>query len=163
DKAEGGVYQVEKVESGTITTKVTIQGQAKEETKKVSETTAFKETVVKLDDKKHATKLEREYAKAEKTEGGRTEKTALDGKTVLIEKKDDKYVFTYKGGGEVEGEAAEGLNKEFNKSPAEDLDKLLMPKDSVKPGGEWKIDMKAVATFFGASDEIDVDGDKATG
>jgi hypothetical protein len=164
DKAEGAAYQVEKNESGTVTTKVTVMGQNKEDTKKLSETTAYKETVLKLDDKKHATKLEREYTKAEKTTDGKAEKSPLSGKTVVIEKKGDKFTFTFKDGGEVEGEAAEGLNKEFNKNAHDDdLDKLLLPTKAVKPGDEWKIDMKAVAQYFSAGEDLDVDGDKATG
>ena len=164
EKAEGAAYQVDKVETGTVATKFTIMGQAKEDTKKMSEATAYKETVQKVDDKKHPTKLEREYTKAEKTADGKTEKSPLQGKTVVIEKKGDKYTFTYKGGEEVTGEAAEGLNKEFNKNAHEDdLDKLLMPKNAVKPGDEWKIDMNAVAKYFAAGEDIDVDGDKSTG
>jgi hypothetical protein len=164
ERAEGAAYQVDKVEGGTIATKVTVMGQNMEDTKKMSETTSYKETVQKLDDKKHPTKLEREYAKAEKTTNGKAEKSPLQGKTVLIEKKGDKFTFTYKGGEEVKGEAAEGLDKEFNKNAHEDdLDKLLMPKDPVKPNGEWKIDMKAVAKYFAAGEDIEVDADKSTG
>src|SRR5262249_25527067 len=147
-----------------VATKFTIMGQAKEDTKKMSEATAYKETVQKVDDKKHPTKLEREYTKAEKTADGKTEKSPLQGKTVVIEKKGDKCTFTYKGGEEVTGEAAADLNKEFNKNAHEDdLDKLLMPKNAVKPGDEWKIDMNAVAKYFAAGEDIDVDGDKSTG
>src|SRR5262249_32225103 len=128
DKVEGGVYQVEKTETGTVTTKITFQGQSKEETKKGTEVTAFKDTVLKLDDKNHPTKLEREYTKVEKTIGDKTEKLPLAGKTVVVEKKGDKFTFTYKGGEEVKGEDAEGLNKEFNKnSQGDDLEKLLLP------------------------------------
>jgi hypothetical protein len=164
DKVEGGVYQVEKTETGTVTTKVTFQGQSKEDTKKVTEATAFKDTVLKIDDKKHPTKVEREYTKAEKTADGKTEKLPLAGKTVVIEKKGDKFTFTYKDGEEVKGEAAEGLNKEFNKnSQGDDLEKLLLPDKAVKVGDEWKLDGKAIAKLFSSGEDMEVDGDKSAG
>jgi hypothetical protein len=163
DPAEGDVVQVEKTEKGTINQKVTIQGMSMEDKKMVSETSAYKETVLKLDDKKRPSKLEREYTKAEKSMGDKAEKLPYDGKTVVIEKKGDKFTFSIKGGKELTPMEAGTLNAEFNKASNEEMSKLLLPKKAVKEKDEWELDIKEIAKSFGSGDEMELDGEKGKG
>src|SRR5436190_18091785 len=55
EKGEGDAALIEKTETGTVAKKITVQGNTMEDTQKMSETTAYKETILKVDDKKHAT------------------------------------------------------------------------------------------------------------
>lgn len=86
----------------------------------VSETLA-----VKAGEKK-AVKFQRTYEKAEETTDEGTNKLPLHGKTVVIERKGDKYTFT-DGDGKRLPEAAEAvLKKEFEKKSSDDaIDKLI--------------------------------------
>jgi hypothetical protein len=163
ENTEGDVIQVEKTEGGTLVTKINLQGMATEDSRKVGEMSSFKETIVKVDGKKKPLKIEREYARAEKIEGGNATKLPYDGKTVVIEQIDGNYTFKIKGGEELTGADAASLNSEFNKQHNDSIDRLLMPKNAVKVGDEWKIDMKEVARQFGGGNEVELDGEKATG
>src|SRR5205085_2411517 len=94
--AKGDVYLIEKAENTEVSTLIQDQaGKAlKEEKKKSVESYAFRETILeKTDSDRRATKLRREYTKAETTAEGKTTQQPFHGKTVLIEKKGDKYHF----------------------------------------------------------------------
>lgn len=139
----------------------------KEDNNKTVLKTVYKETVLAKEGHKPATKLEREYTKAEidKSNSGKFEKLPYDGKTIVIEKKGDKYTFTYKGGKELTAMEAETLVKEFKdkKDDDKDMDKLLLPSGPVKVGDTWKIDTKELLKDFEKDAGIEGDLAKATG
>ena len=88
---------------------------------------------------KKPTRMKRTYETAELNTKGEDENLGLAGKTVLIEKKGDKYEFTV-GDKAVTGKAAELLGKEFNKK-AETDEEAFLPKKPVKVGDTWKPDL----------------------
>lgn len=106
----------------------------------------YVETVLERQPGKPPTKLQRQYTKAERSTDDRLQESALQGKTVLIEKKDGSYTFMYKGGGTIDATTAAALAKEFSKKSETDaeLERLLLPNGAVAVGGSWKIDMPKV-------------------
>jgi hypothetical protein len=100
--------------------------------------------------------LKRHYNRALTTTGETPTVLAIEGKTVLIEKKGDKYRFQIEGGAELTGKDAEQLDKEFNKGNV-DFDKLLMPGRPVAVGETWKIDTGPLLEDLKRSGEFVVD------
>jgi hypothetical protein len=103
---------------------------------------AFRETILERPDpKKRATKLKREYTKAEVKTKDRAQTLPYQGKTVLIEKgRDGKYRFRIEGGKELTGEEATYLEEEFNRGRGDlDMQKLMLPGKPVAVGEVWKI------------------------
>jgi hypothetical protein len=142
-----------------------------EQKEKISKTNVYTETILEKkegDDK--ATSLKRVYEKARGVgKDGKEEIKSYEGKTVLIEKKGDKYVFSIEGGKEITGKDAEDLDKSFNKekglSDAE-MEKYLLPAKAVKSGDTWKVDAKSLMKDLGKSDKditIAFDDDKTEG
>jgi hypothetical protein len=165
---QGSVTLVNKSETTTSKVKVEdAQGNAivdKVENKVVH--AAYTETILERDGIKPPTKLERAYTKCQVKDGDETEDLGLAGKTVVIEKKDDKYTFAFKGGGEVTGAAATLLSKELSnkRETNADLEKLLLPKGAVKAGGTWKLDMEPILNdLFKKGGELEFHTAKATG
>lgn len=108
-------------------------------------------------------KSQRVYETAEETKDGKVTKLPLHGKTVVIEKKGDKYTFTYADGKAVEGKAREELDKELNKKDDDDLDDFI-PKRPLKPGESWKMDAEKLVKSFNKDEEaFVVDTKKASG
>jgi hypothetical protein len=92
-------------------------------------------------DRNKPSKLRRTFEKAVQGKDGKDTKMAVDGKTIVIEKKDDKYVFA-ENGKELTGEARTLLEREFNK-------KALISKEGLqitypaKVGDSTKIEKMA--------------------
>jgi hypothetical protein len=122
----------------------------------VSETLAVKKG------EKKGTKIKRVYEKAEDVKDDTVTKLPLHGKTVTIEKKGDKYTFTYDDGKAVDGKAREELDKEFNKKDEDSIDDFI-PKRPLKPGETWKMDTDKLAKLFGKEDAFTVDKKGASG
>lgn len=102
-----------------------------------------------------ASKLTRTYEKARTSSDGEKTTLGIEGHTVLIEKKGDKFVFTVDGK-EVEAESRKLLDAEFNKPEGEDTRDLFFPKKAVKPGESWKIDTKSLTKGLSGKDlELD--------
>jgi hypothetical protein len=132
----------------------------------VTEIVEYTETILKREAGKSPTKLVRDYAKAQSGKDDQApEDGPLQGKTVVIERKAGKYVFTYKDGGNVEGQAAAALVKDFSKkSDANaELEKLVLPSKAIKPGASWKIDMPKIVTELAKQGGMELDGAKSTG
>ncbi len=126
----------------------------------------YQETVLKREAGKQPSKLVREYTKAQTgKDDDKLEDTALQGKSVVIEKKGDKYSFTYKDGGEVEGSAEAALNKDFSKKSDTnaELEKLVLPKGPVKAGESWKIEMARIVTEISKQGAMELDAATSTG
>lgn len=110
---------------------------------------------------KRATKLKRTYETATLTKDGEKIDLGLAGKTVMIEKKDGGYDITVDGQA-VDGPAADVLKKEFNKEKQVN-DEDLLPKEPIKVGGTWKIDIGPLAKDAAGELDIDVAKSKGTG
>ena len=109
--------QIERTETIKSTTVVVdSKGQKlRDATKTTVESSIFKETIVERDGHKPATKLQREYTKAQLTADGVTKILPYQGKTLVIERKGDKYTFTIKGGTGLPATDAALLEREFNR------------------------------------------------
>ena len=153
----------------TATTKVTVTdagGQTIVDQKEVKgENAEYTETILAREAGKQPTKLERAYTKSQVTKEKETDDTPLQGKTVIITKKGDKYEFTYKGGEAVDGQAAAMLTKDFGKKSDTnaELEKLVLPKGAVKAGESWKIDMPKIITELSKQGAMEMDAAKSTG
>jgi hypothetical protein len=138
-------------------------GKREEKVERSSKLTVYvSETLAVKDGENKAVKLKRVYEKAEEVKDGTASKLPLDGKTVTIEKKGDKYTFTYDGGKAVEGKALEELDKEFNKKDEDDIEDFI-PKRPLKLGEKWTMDTdKLVKSLSKDKDPFEVDKKKVT-
>lgn len=171
DPAKGDAEQIDRVEKEVVVI-VVKDDQGKELKKEEIETSRefrFKTTYVEpLDKDGQVTKVKREYEKAQRSLGGKTEKLPYQGKAVIIEKKDGKYQFTLEGNDKPLSEKdAEDLDKEFNtedKTTRKDLLKMVFPKDQVCVDETWKVDPKFLIDSIekGSKNTIAVDAAKAT-
>jgi hypothetical protein len=143
---EGQTEHVDKMEQSTERlTIVDNNGNAlKDEDKKAGHHYVYRQTILeKKAGAAKATRLKRQYEKATVTQGGETTKLRYEGKTVLIEKKGDRYVFLLEGDEPLTGEDAKQLDKEFNKKTdinEAELEKLVLPPGPVKVNESWKVD-----------------------
>lgn len=167
ESGEGDAVFVKK--SDSTVSKVTVaDGDGKilvdqRETK--TEVLEYKETVLKRAADTSPTKREREYTKVQSGKDDKTEDGALQGKTVIIEKKADQFLFTYKDGEAVAGAAKAALMKSFSKKSDNnaELEKLVLPKKAVKVGDSWKIEMPLIVKEIGKDGAMELDGAKSTG
>jgi hypothetical protein len=158
--APGDVADTSKTEKGSNKTTVTIKGKDQAQERGGSGKFAYREEIIERPaDAKRATKLKRIYKTAEVVRENKTEDLGLAGKTVLIEKKDNKYEFTIDGK-PVAGPAAEILGREFAKEK-QLTEEDFFPKEPVKVGGTWKIDVAKVAKEL-ADEGMIVDPAKST-
>jgi hypothetical protein len=161
-KQPGPGETIKETKTETSTQKIAATVMGMDMTKEEQETTKFvytEEVVTRPAGAKRATKLRRTYETAERTKNGEKEDLALAGKTVVIEKAGDGYTITVDGK-EPTGQAADLLKKEFRKEKQVD-DEDLLPKQPVKVGGTWKIDLDQLAKD--AEGELDIDVAKSTG
>lgn len=131
-----------------------------------SEIAEYTETIVKRNGVKPASKLERDYTKAQLKKGAATEDSPLQGKKIVIERKaGNKYEYTIKGGDRVAAAAEAILAKEFISitDDTPDLDVLMSPKQLVKPGDSWKLDMGPIVNEISKNAMAEFDAAKATG
>ena len=153
------------VEGKSVTKSVfTVQGtpQTKEDVKTKS-LVYTDEVIENPKNEKRATKLKRTYEKAAVGKAGDAKALPVEGKTVLIEKKGDKYTFTADGQA-LTGESLKLLEDEFGKRDGPEPRELMLPKTPVKPGDTWKIDPGEIVKAFGtagpvlAKDEVKAGG-----
>lgn len=166
---KGETVQVSKQGSEQTETKIidATGNVVQEETKTKKEDAAYASTI--LDQPaagKPPTRLQRKYAKPRITEDGGERTLPYEGKTVLIEKKEDKYHFRIEGGDELTGKDAEVLEKEFSR-PEKGLDELLLPGKPVHINETWKIDAARIVKEFIEAEAmgeptIELDAAKAT-
>jgi hypothetical protein len=166
DRAEGEAAMVKRNESTVTKVKVSSDGKVLVDNNISNGINAeYKETLLKGEPGKPPVKFQRDYTKVQTTDNGKTEEGALQGMSVIIEKKDKGYEFTNAKGEKLDGPAAVALAKEFNKNndDGKELEKLVMPKGAVKVGDSWKIDMAKIATVFAKEGAMELDTAKATG
>jgi hypothetical protein len=158
--AAGDVVKETKTEKATNKVTVTVMGtdQVKDETA-TTKLVYTDEIVERPAGSKRPTKLKRTYETASITKDSETEELGLAGKTVLIEKTGDRYSLTTDGK-EVTGKAAEILGKEFGKEK-EVTEEDLLPKEPVKVGATWKVDVVKVTKDL-ANNGMTADPEKST-
>lgn len=153
DAGRGGTCQVEKRENVKARSKL-IDVNAKEalEDHQQSKITVYKyrETILeKAFGEKEPTRLRRQYEVHQVKEGDQTTSLPLQGKTVVIEKKDEKHRFRFDDGTELTAREAEDLRDEFQNParPRLDLDELLT-RDYVQLQETYKINPKMLVKVF---------------
>ena len=166
--AQGETERVEKADKSTEAIKIedTNGNLLKEQTEKKGDVSVYRQTNLERKGDQRPTRVKRKYDKATVTKDGETTSLPYEGKTVLIEKKGDRYLFRIEGDEELTGEAAKELNEEFNKKGELDdkaLEKLLLPGKAVKVGEEWKIDVATVSKAFQEEGSLEVVPEKTRG
>jgi hypothetical protein len=145
--------------------------QERKETKTITE--EYKETILEKAKGKKSTRLRREYTKATVKSGDNEKELPYQGKTLLLEKKDDgKFHFAIDGGEELKGKDIEQLNNVFNGKDGGDnesdenaLEKALLPTKPVKVNDTWTIDADTLvkALLKESREPIPVDKSKIKG
>ncbi len=161
DAKAGDKSRVTEEETATTTTTFQVGGKDQKKEEKFSKTFVYVDEVVTAGAGagKKALKSKRTYEKAEITKDGKAEDAGVVGKTVLIEKKGDKYEFTVDGKA-LTGPVARELDRVFNQ-PDGPGTPAFFPETPVKPGDSWKIDPKKALAGL-SNDNIQIDIDKAT-
>jgi hypothetical protein len=135
-----------------------------DKTDTTAESYAYKETVLEREGGQ-PTKFERAYTKAQLTAGGPAADLPFKDKTVVIEKKGERYTFTYKGGKALSPVEAQFLELEFNRTAAErgEVARPTPPTGSVEVDKEWKLDAAEMLKPLEKGGELSFDTAKATG
>lgn len=154
------------VEAVTITG---ADGNVIEDKKKTTiDVNKYREEILEQSAGKRPTKVKRTYTEATRKVDGDYQKLAYHEKTVMIELKGDKYVFTVDGK-ELSTEESTELAKNFDpKKPSDDeMDKMLLPGKAVGEGDSWELSAKELAKLFGEEDKLvkamDIPKAKASG
>jgi hypothetical protein len=122
----------------------------------------FEETVLEVEAGKRPTRLQRRYEQAVTKKDGKETALPYEWKTVVIEKKDDKYRYL-SDGTEVTGENARALDEEFARGPSPwDMNELLLPKKAVRVDEAWTIATEPYVKEM-EGQKLKVDAAKSTG
>ena len=105
-------------------------------------------------------RLRREYERAVVWIDGKPQTLPHQGKAVLIETRNGECNFRLEGGTAMSGLAAALLSREMKKG---DLRGLLLPRQAVRPGEGWKIDMAPVARLWERAIGLQLDDSRAAG
>jgi len=135
-----------------------------EKNETVIEKYAYQETVLeKPAGKSKPTQLQRSYEIAEATKENNKQTLPYQGKTVLIEKKPDRFHFRIEGGEELTGRDAEFLDKEFNRNKDDEFDfsKVFLPKKPVRVDESWEIDTQPLSQDLEKSTGLETDSTKS--
>lgn len=164
--AKGENLQVEKSDAeDTKVHLVDANGQVQNDLsqgKKVTNFTYRQTILVQGENDRPPTKLQRHYTKAEVVSANMNTTLPYQGKTVLIEKKEDKYRFDIEGGAELTGKDAAELDREFNKKNpgGPDFEKMMLPGRPVAVGDSWNVDTAPLIADLKRSGDIVPDADK---
>jgi hypothetical protein len=157
---------VEATDDSSITLKGAGGKVASETKQKVTRLFQYGEETLEKEPGAQATRVRRQYEKAQETKDGKTTDLPYQGKTVLIEKKNDQYHFRIEGGQELTGKDAESLSREFGSHTSFRVDTpafgRALPRKAVAAGASWKPDLEAVSKDL-AQGGIEVDVARATG
>jgi len=131
-------------------------------------TLKYREEMVEKEEGKKPVKVKRVYESAEENNGDKSSTLGIQGKTVLIEKKDGKYQFSYDDGKAVDKKDIGHLKMAFGEDKNDRDDRaretMLLPTGPVAAGDSWTIDMKKVTKeIFKGDDSFAFDDAKAKG
>ncbi len=156
----GDKLKVTKSEDSVTVTTINAKGQEQKKDEKRTKAVVYVTEVLEVGaDATKPAKLRRAYEQAVATKDGAESKLPLDGKTVVIEKKGDKYTFTLADGTALEAKAAAELDREFNKKG--DFGEELFPDGPVKPGGTWDLTEKFLKMMDDGENPFVIDAKKA--
>jgi hypothetical protein len=162
-EAKGDRVKVATTDAGDMTFLLEVMGQEMKKGEKKTVKLAYTEEVLaRPAGAAKPTKLTRTYQTAQRVKDGGKKVFVYQGKTVLIEKKGDKYVFTVDGQ-PLDEEDAEELEEEFNKKddiPLENED--LMPNKPVRLNETWTVDAGQVVKAFESGGPLTLVKDKTT-
>jgi hypothetical protein len=131
----------------------------KKRTEKLDE--VYTETVLARGDK-DATKYKRAYEKATRTRDGKAEARSYEGRTVLFEKKGDKFTVTAEGDKPLSKEDLEELTRKANDVDTS-RDEIFLPGKAVKVGDTWKVEGKDLVKTLGKGGNLDPEHSSAEG
>jgi hypothetical protein len=160
ERGEGETAFISKTEVRNFNLKI-VDAKGKtltDERDRTADVKEYKETILKRVGDQLPTKLEREYAKAQLTKAGITQEWPIVGKTIVIEKKDQKYTFAFKNGGSLTGTMADALAREFSRHSDKEIEfeTLMLPRGPVKPGDTWKLDMGPIVKDMSRGGDMDL-------
>jgi hypothetical protein len=159
ESGQGDSFVYSIAESGKSTTKAVDAngGVLKDSAESKGKTYVYAVTILeqKAGDKR-ATALRRSYEKASTTRDDQPKVSDLEGKTVLIEKKGDKYTFRFEGGAELTAAQAAELDQDFNKRKSTVSDEDMMAKNPVAVGESWNIDPAVFLKGIGSEEDTKV-------
>lgn len=142
---------------------ITAGGNEQAKNEKATKSLVYVEEVLAVvGDSDRPSKVKRTYEKARVTRDGNGSTLDIEGKTVFVEKKGEKFEFTVDGK-EVDAESQKLLAGEFNKPDQDDPRDLMLPKKPVKPGESWKIDTDAFTKSLAKSFTFEKQKVDATG
>ena len=148
---EGEVYMKTKESKSTGRVTFAVGDQKGNEEQKPSETMVFTEEILTFPkDAKRPTKLKRTYEKVEKKDvKGDEVKSHLVGKTVVIERQNDKWVYTVDGKPPTDDQTKE-LDADFGDERADAMTpNEMLPGKAVKVGDTWAVDVKKAVESLG--------------
>lgn len=164
-EAQGDTVRLDILNTFQMDISVELGGESKKIRElKSTETMVFTEKILAKKAGEKATRIHREYEKAQIDDGKEKKTLSFQGKKILVERKETGFEFQFEGGDEIEGEAAEYLKIEFNQN--DDLvepDRLLRPKKPVKVGETWDLEIAAIAKNYARTTPVPLDQAKARG
>jgi hypothetical protein len=163
DPQAGDKIRVTEVVKDTSTNQFEAGGQKREKVEKKGRSVVYVEDVITAGKPgKKPDKAKRTYESFEVTKDGKTEKGPLDGKTVQIERKDDKFTFKYADGGSVETAVAADLDREFNGPGSLVKSADMLPDKPVKAGDTWELNKGKLLKELSEATRMEFDAGKAT-
>jgi hypothetical protein len=121
----------------------------------------YTETVLAKGDKE-ATKYKRTYEKAARTRDGKAEARSYEGRTVLFEKKGDKFTVTAEGDKPLSKEDLEELARKANDVDSS-RDEIFLPGKAVKVGDTWTVKGEDLVKTLGKAGNLDPKNSSAEG
>jgi hypothetical protein len=121
----------------------------------------YTETVLARGDK-DATKYKRTYEKATRTHDGKTEERSYQGRTVLFEKKGDKFTVTAEGDKPLSKEDLDDLTRKANDADTS-RDEIFLPGKPVKVGDTWTVKGEDLVKTLGKGGNLDPKNSSAEG
>jgi hypothetical protein len=102
----------------------------------------YQETVLERAEGRLPTRLRRTYQQGQLVIADKKETLPFEGKPVLIDKKDGKYIIQIEGGAVLTGKDAQFLDSEFNSNKLDYLQmrRILLPTKPVQVNETWRID-----------------------
>jgi hypothetical protein len=153
-RSTGQRVLVDKTETkqGHLKTIFTDEETLKEEKHKDTVATRYTQTVLECRKSDGApVRLRRVYEKAmTREDDGKIRFAPFHGKAVLIERNKNDFPCRLEDGEALSGEAATLLGDLPSTEENSELSQLIIPREPIPVGGEWKIDARRVAAIFGS-------------